>query len=163
MDSPLLNFFKNGETFTPVQKYDHPVFVICLSPGFKSIFFNWYSLKPDLFKNESVLDEFLKQSYKIGEEWEIVERNIGINEEFFGNVSVSLMPTPHDGLCIKVEFLYKLLDNDMIFIGIKISNEALKNIGKIDMFVAAKNTWQGVTYHNWPYTKIPLKIRYIKF
>ena len=71
-------------------------------------------------------------------------------------MKISPIKTPH-ALCIKIEYLYKipLDESDFIFIDVKISNENLK---QLNMFVAAENTWQGVTYRNWPYNQIPLKI-----
>ena len=71
-------------------------------------------------------------------------------------MKITQIKTPH-GLCIKIEYMYKIpLDElDFIFIDVKISNENLK---QLKMFVTAGNTWQGVTYRNWPYNQIPLKI-----
>jgi len=59
-----------------------------------------------------------------------------------------------------MKYLYEMpLDEpDFIFIDVKIFNGKLKKLQRIDVFVAAENTWQGIVYKNWPYNQIPLKV-----
>ena len=155
-----------GEREEEIDQYDYPVFVICPEPDFKNIQIEnnselfWYYLNPKSFDNKSVVEVYENRSYQLGKEWEIPGLKIGKNEDFGENIiEVFQIPTPH-AMCVKVEYLYKMSSglSNFIFVDVKISNQNINKWQRLNMFVSANNTWQGVIYQNWPYYQVPLKI-----
>ena len=82
--------------------------------------------------------------------------------EYFGQVIKTTPIRTTSGFCYKIEnkatkFQYEtsFLFNVMDIIGQK---NQIDKIEKINLYVAADNTWQGVTYGSWANTKNPLKV-----
>ena len=78
--------------------------------------------------------------------------------DYFPNnkVDVSYVRTIKNGLCYKLE-----LESPVSFIQIIVSSSNLQGIDKltkVNMMIAAKNTWQGIILNDWPYNQVPLKI-----
>ena len=77
--------------------------------------------------------------------------------DYFGinKINVSYVHTVKNGLCYKLE-----LKNPFPFIQIMVNSnlEGMDRLTKVNLMVAAKNTWQGVILNDWPYNQVPLKI-----
>ena len=71
---------------------------------------------------------------------------------YFGkNGTIEIIPirTTTQGLC------YKLTISDPEYMNIFIgsSNHSIDKLEKINLMIAANNTWQGIVGYNWPYSK----------
>ena len=77
--------------------------------------------------------------------------------DYFGinKINVSYVHTVKNGLCYKLE-----LENPFSFIQIMVNSnlEGMDRLTKVNLMVAAKNTWQGIILNDWPYNQVPLKI-----
>ena len=153
-----------GEREEEIDQHDYPVFVICPEPGFKNMEnknnLSWYYLNQKLFENKSVLEIYENRTHQLGKEWEIPGLKVGKNEDFDENIiEVFQIPTPY-AICVKVEYLYNISPglSNSIFVDVKISNQNINKWQRLNMFVSANNTWQGIIYKNWPYYQVPLKI-----
>ena len=77
--------------------------------------------------------------------------------DYFPNnkIDVSHVRTIKNGLCYKLE-----LENPVSFIQIIVrsSLQETDKLTKVNLIVAAKNTWQGIILNDWPYNQVPLKI-----
>ena len=83
----------------------------------------------------------------------IVPLKIG-KHDYFGN-ELELLPirTMHRGLCYKLELSSDLsLDLHLVVTSSSKTKDKLK---KVHLFVASKNTWQGIITYRWPYSKVP--------
>ena len=78
------------------------------------------------------------------------------NYDYFPNnkIEVSHVRTVKNGLCYKLE-----LENPFSFIQITLNSnpQGIDKLTKVNLMVAAKNSWQGIIFNDWP-TKVPLKI-----
>ena len=110
-------------------------------------------------------------SLKLGKEWNIrvfdedfIESIIlktGRNDNFGKEIYVQEIRTFTFGLCYKLE----LSSKDIIPVarGVQTSFpfhiECKKNktdrLSKVNLMLAANNTWQGISFRNWPYSKNP--------
>jgi hypothetical protein len=70
-------------------------------------------------------------------------------------IDVSHVRTIKNGLCYKLEF-----ENPVSFFQIIVmsSLQETNKLTKVNLIVAAKNTWQGIILNDWPYNQVPLKI-----
>ena len=74
-------------------------------------------------------------------------------------VQVVPIRTAGNGLCYKFD-----LTNPFPFYGntlqmvISSSNLGTDKLNKVDLFIAAENTWQGTIGFGWPYSKIPFSV-----
>ena len=77
--------------------------------------------------------------------------------DYFGinKINVSYVRTVKNGLCYKLE-----LENPFPFIQIMVNSnlEGMDRLTKVNLMVAAKNSWQGIILNDWPYSQVPLKI-----
>jgi hypothetical protein len=77
--------------------------------------------------------------------------------DYFGinKINVSYVRTVKNGLCYKLE-----LENPFSFIQILVNSnlDGMDRLTKVNLMVAAKNTWQGIILNDWPYNQVPLKI-----
>ena len=83
----------------------------------------------------------------------VVPLKIG-KHDYFGN-ELELLPirTMHRGLCYKLELSSDLsLDLHLVVTSSSKTKDKLK---KVHLFVASKNTWQGIITYRWPYSKVP--------
>ena len=110
-------------------------------------------------------------SLKLGEDWNVFAINkdfskdivlkIGKNDIFGKEVYLEEVRTFHSGLCYKLE----LSSKDMIPVirGVETSFtfqiQCKKNetdrLSKVSLMLAANNTWQGISFGNWPYSENP--------
>ena len=80
----------------------------------------------------------------------------GKNDYSLNNkIDVSHVRTIKNGLCYKLE-----LENPVSFFQVIVmsSLQETNKLTKVNLIVAAKNTWQGIILNNWPYNQVPLKI-----
>ena len=80
----------------------------------------------------------------------------GVHDYFGVNkINVSYVRTFKNGLCYKLE-----LENPFPFIKLMVNSnlEGMDRLTKVNLMVAAKNTWQGIILNDWPYNQVPLKI-----
>ena len=73
---------------------------------------------------------------------------------YFGD-ELELLPirTTHRGLCYKLELSSdKSLNLHLVVTSSSKTKDKLK---KVHLFVASKNTWQGIINYRWPYSKVP--------
>ena len=77
--------------------------------------------------------------------------------DYFGinKINVSYVRTVKNGLCYKLE-----LENPFPYIQIMVNSnlDGMDRLTKVNLMVAAKNTWQGIILNDWPYNQVPLKI-----
>ena len=72
--------------------------------------------------------------------------------------------TINSGLCYKIKYgfpfinLFEPKSYVKFEINFKIPDVELNNLTKINLLIAAENTWQGIIDENWPYDSVPLKI-----
>ena len=82
--------------------------------------------------------------------------------EYFGQVIKTTPLRTSSGLCYKVESNTTKFEYETSFFFSVVDNIGPKNridkLEKINLYVAADNTWQGVTYGSWANTKNPLKV-----
>ena len=82
---------------------------------------------------------------------------VGKNDYFYGNkVDVSAIPTFTNGLCYKLEFEKPL--SNYLYLIVQDFQQSVDKLKKVHLFIASKNTWQGVILNDWPYSQVPLKI-----
>ena len=79
------------------------------------------------------------------------------NYDYFPNnkIEVSHVRTVKNGLCYKLD-----MENPFPYIQIMVNSnlEGMDRLTKVNLMVAAKNTWQGIILNDWPYNQVPLKI-----
>ena len=84
---------------------------------------------------------------------------IGTHEYFGQKVEVLPVRTMMNGLCYKLEFLFPLSYETLKYVAmVMTSSNQLQDIDKlkkINLLIAANNTWQGIIHKNWPYSKKP--------
>ena len=70
-------------------------------------------------------------------------------------MNVSYVHTVKNGLCCKLE-----LENPFLSIQIVVESvpRGIDKLTKVNLMIAAKNTWQGIIFNDWPYNQVPLKI-----
>ena len=83
---------------------------------------------------------------------------IRIGEHSYTNTRATLEPirTLGYGLCYKFNMSNPLPHFEQLQIFIGSSKLGMDKLKKVDLFIAAKNTWQGTIGKGWPYSKIPL-------
>ena len=94
-----------------------------------------------IFSSDESINEFDTTILKIGK------------NHYYGR-ELELLPirTTHRGLCYKLELLSdRSLKLDLMVSSFSKANDRLK---RVDLFIAAKNTWQG-TINTWPSSKVP--------
>ena len=63
------------------------------------------------------------------------------------------------GLCYKFDMTNPFpFYEDTLQMVISSSNLGIDKLDKVDLFIAAENTWQGTIGFGWPYSKIPLSV-----
>ena len=80
----------------------------------------------------------------------------GVHDYFSTNkINVSYIHTVKNGLCYKLE-----LENPVPFFQVIVESslQETDKLTKVNLIVAAKNTWQGIILNDWPYNQVPLKI-----
>ena len=70
-------------------------------------------------------------------------------------MNVSYVHTVKNGLCCKLE-----LEHPFSSIQIEVASvpKGIDKLTKVNLMIAAKNTWQGIIFNDWPYNQVPLKI-----
>ena len=104
--------------------------------------------------NDLIL-KFLYRAHPDGT-FETITLMAGVHDYFSTNkINVSYIHTVKNGLCYKLE-----LENPFPFIQLMVNSnlEGMDRITKVNLMVAAKNTWQGIILNDWPYNQVPLKI-----
>ena len=94
-----------------------------------------------IFSSDESINEFDTTILKIGK------------NHYYGR-ELELLPirTTHRGLCYKLELLSdRSLKLDLMVSSFSKAKDRLK---RVDLFIAAKNTWQG-TINTWPSSKVP--------
>ena len=143
-----------------------------IAPGIEKYFWYGYQEFVSKFKNDStVVDIYMNMSLKLGEDWnvmvfgrnwdETIVLKTGSNEYFGEEIYVEEIRTLHSGLCYKLE----LPSNNIIpvargaetafVVQIRSKKNGLEKLLKVKLLLAANNTWQGISFGNWPYSKIP--------
>ena len=70
--------------------------------------------------------------------------------DYFGNSgTIEIIPirTTTQGLC------YKLTPSEPGYMNIFVSSSSIDKLEKINLMIAANNTWQGIVGNKWPYSK----------
>ena len=156
---------KNKEEYLGIQKY---IWKFAIHK--KLLLKNVLSI-PEVYKN---------MSYILGEDWGIlllsntlmdsVKVPVGTNFEFkflkvgtheyFGQIIEATPIKTTLALCYKVESKSKFRDDTSVIFTVR-NKKGLKvddKLKSMKLYVAAKNSWQGVIYGTWPNTKNPLKV-----
>ena len=64
-----------------------------------------------------------------------------------------------NGLCYKLEFSKPLPHGNLQYLILQMSSfdqlQDMDEIKKINLWIAANNTWQGIMNNEWPYSQIP--------
>ena len=81
---------------------------------------------------------------------------IGEHDYYGTRIEVVPIRTMVDGLCYKFNLSNPFPSYNRLQIVIGSSILGTDKLNKVDLFIAAENTWQGLFYHDWPYSKIPL-------
>ena len=81
---------------------------------------------------------------------------IGEHDYYGTRIEVVPIRTMVDGLCYKFNLSNPFPSYNRLQIVIGSSILGTDKLNKVDLFIAAENTWQGLIYHDWPYSKIPL-------
>lgn len=81
---------------------------------------------------------------------------IGIHDYNGTKIEVVPIRTMGYGLCHKFKMSKPFPTFGKLQIVIGSSSLETDRLHKVDLFIAAENTWQGLFYHDWPYSKIPL-------
>ena len=121
---------------------------------------NYYSIAMDVYMN---------MSYQLGLDWNIsvphyenktlgfVSLQVGMHNyvDYYGtNRQIETIPirTKTQGLCYKLK-ISNLGSYFSVFIGSSI--QGLDQLEKINLMIAATDTWQGIVGSRWPYSKVP--------
>ena len=143
-----------------------------VDPGIEKYFWYFYNHYISKLENDSTpLDIYMNMSLKLGVGWNIFGINkdfskdivlkIGKNDYFGKEVYLEEVRTFHCGLCYKL----KLSSKDIIPVirGVETSftfriqckENGREKLPKVSLMLAANNTWQGISFGNWPYSKNP--------
>ena len=116
-------------------------------------------LKNIMFFSKNIKREIQQKNfyrYYSNGSFEIISLRPG-NYDYFPNnkIDVSYVHTVKNGLCYKLE-----LENPISFIQIAVDSnlQGMDKLTKVSLMIAAKNTWQGIIFNDWPYNQVPLKI-----
>ena len=84
---------------------------------------------------------------------------MGTHDYFGQQVEVLPVRTMMHGLCYKLEFSFPLSYENFQYFGLLMSSsnqlQDIDELKKINLLIAANNTWQGIIHKNWPYSKKP--------
>ena len=80
---------------------------------------------------------------------------IGIHDYNGTKIEVVPIRTMGYGLCHKFKMSKPFPTFGKLQIVIGSSSLETDRLHKVDLFIAAENTWQGTIGHGWPYSKIP--------
>ena len=117
----------------------------------------------------TAMDVYMNMSYQLGLDWNIsvphyenktlgfVSLQVGIHNyvDYYGtNRQIETIPirTKTQGLCYKLK-ISNLGSYFSVFIGSSI--QGLDKLEKINLMIAATDTWQGIVGSRWPYSKVP--------
>ena len=82
--------------------------------------------------------------------------------EYFGQIIETTPIRTTSGLCYKIEFKSSKFEYNTSFVFTVVDKIGQMNLvdklEKVNLYVAADNTWQGVIYESWANTKSPLKV-----
>ena len=91
----------------------------------------------------------------------MVNLEVGTHE-YFGQIIETTPIRTTSGLCCKVEFKATKFEYETSFLFNVVDENGQTNqidkFRKINLYVVANNTWQGVIYGSWANTKNPLKV-----
>ena len=81
-----------------------------------------------------------------------------IGEHNYDGTWIEVVPirTMGYGLCYKFHLSNPFPLTNTLQLVIGSSNLGTDKLTKVDLFIAAENTWQGTIGYGWPYSKIPL-------
>ena len=82
---------------------------------------------------------------------------IGRQEYLGGLLDVETINTMYNGLCFKMNFSNPLPTSFQNAFTLIISSKD-QDLKKIQLTIAADNTWQGIIEQTWPYNNIPIVI-----
>ena len=167
----VLYFFK--ET-TELDKFSLPVLVICFEPKYKpSIYYGnntadieYHKIKEDQKRQKVAL--FLKSaSYKLNEDIQIelritddsktVKYDLEDGQKVMDNFQIDVYQTytMSYGICYVIENTEKVSPLTYISVVLKdLNSENGDKLSKVNLFIAASETWYGIITNVWPYFEL---------
>ena len=86
----------------------------------------------------------------------MIQFQIGEHDYYGTRIEVVPIRTKGYGLCYKFNMSNPFPLSKPLHIIFGSSNLETDKLKKVDLFIAAENTWQGTIGYGWPYSKIPL-------
>ena len=175
------DYLKASTTFASrteqVDKFSLPVLVVCIEPSYKpSIYGNGSAdlstilEKEKSIKKEQKLSDFLKSaSYKLNEDIKIelimyddnnniaVKHNLEDGQKVMDNFQIDVYQTytMSYGICYVIENTEKVSPLTYISVVLKdLNSENGDKLSKVNLFIAASETWYGIITNVWPYFEL---------
>ena len=131
----------------------------------------------ETFKNSShtAVDIYMNMSYKLGMDWqinlfhydntnlhsnsyEIYQLEEGKHNYFGQDIEMRPVRTVLDGLCYRLHFTNPLLESNFLTLFTSSSLFGIDKLKKMNLYIVAEETWQGIIEKTWPYSKFPLAL-----
>ena len=163
-----------------ITQPESPVLVLCPDPPFKKSYFRQFGknkttgaerffwVVPPSWKmvenyNSTAMNIYMNMSYQLGLDWNIYlsvnQLQVGTHN-YVDNLNtirrIELIPirTIFHGLCYKIKLSNPLpLNPDYLIFYVTSSIQGVDKLDKIDLMIAANDTWQGIVGNSWPYNK----------
>ena len=165
-----------------ITQPESPVIVLCPDPPFKKSYFRQFGKNKTTGSerffwiwdsssqlpmvenyNSTAMDIYMNMSYQLGLDWNIYlsvnQLQVGTHN-YVDNLNtirrIELIPirTIFHGLCYKIKLSNPLpLNPDYLVFIVTSSIQGVDKLDKIDLMIAANDTWQGIVGNSWPYNK----------
>ena len=106
---------------------------------------------------------YMNMSYHLGVDWNIYlsyfnQLQVGTHSYVENNTTIRIEVIPirtiFHGLCYKIKLSNPLpLNPEYLTFYVDSSIQGVDKLDKIDLMIAANNTWQGIVGSSWPYNK----------